>query len=135
MKSKKLIITCEDLEKCRNCIERRQWKIEQAGCVVSDRLLDLEADMMVIDDMKKINELKSDMDVEIRRLHYVICNKISNKKRKIDRKQRTEFIKQRDNLRQSLRRCYLKILDLKSNKREKYILKRIRLSREYKEVA
>ena len=136
MKSRKLITTCEDLEKCRNCIERRQWKREQAGCVVSDRLLGLEANMMVIDDMKKINELKSDMDVEIRRLQHVICNKISNKKRKkIDRKQRTEFMKQRDNLRQSLRRCYLKILDLKSNKREKYILKRIRLSREYKEVS
>ena len=130
-----MITTVEGMEKCRRCISRREWRRTQKDCVVSDRLLDLEADMMVIDDMKKINELKSDMDVEIRRLHHVICNKISNKKRKIDRKQRTEFIKQRDNLRQSLRRCYLKILDLKSNNREKYILKRIQLSQEYAEVS
>ena len=126
-----MIITVEDMEKCRQCIGRREWRRKQKDCVVSDLLLDLEGKLMIISDMKIFNELFLEMNVEFKRLHQEKCNK----KRKIVRMHRTEFMKRSDNLKQSLRRCYLKILDLKSNNREKYILKRIQLSLEYEEVS
>ena len=128
---KKMITTEEDMEKCRRCIGRREWRRTQQDCVVSDLLLDLEGKLMVISDMKIFNELFLDMDVEFKRLRH----EKSYKKRKIVRMHRTEFMKRSDNLRRRLRRCYLKILDLKSNNREKYILKRIQLSLEYEEVS
>ena len=107
------------------------WSCLQQDFVVSDLLLDLEGKLMVISDMKIFNELFLDMDVEFKRLRH----EKSYKKRKIVRMHRTEFMKRSDNLRRRLRRCYLKILDLKSNNREKYILKRIQLSLEYEEVS
>ena len=128
-----MITTVKDMEKC--CIGRREWRRKQKDYVVSDLLLDLEGKLMVISDMKIFNELFQNMEVELKRLNHVKSNKKSNKKRKIVRMHRTESMKQRDNLIRRLRRCYLKILDLKSNNREKYILKRIQLSQEYAEVS
>ena len=126
-----MITTVEGIEKCRRCISRREWSRTQKDCVVSDRLLDLEGKLMVISDTKIFNELFQDMEVEFKRLHQ----EKSNKKRKIVRMHRTESMKRSDNLKQNLRRCYLKILDLTSNNREKYILKSIQLSQEYEEVS
>ena len=130
-----MITTVEDMDKCRRCIGRREFRRKTKDCVVSDLLLDLEGKLMVITDMKIFNEVFQYSEVELNRLNHVKSNKKSNKKRKIVRMHRTESMKQRDNLIRRLRRCYLKILDLTSNNREKYILKRIQLSQEYAEVS
>ena len=111
---------------------------------VSTKVIDFEQKLIrmlpIPDNIPQYNLIKSQMEKEIRKLK----NEITNKKRKVNQKsqfyrdRRTKSMKERDNLIRRLRRCVLRILHLKTNDREKYILKRIRLSQlsqEYEEVS
>ena len=150
-KKKKNVIF--QMKLCQISIQRSRQERDRLRLTVSDKVNDFEQQLIAMqptsDNLLPFNEIKSKRKAELNRLRNQKSRQgrtkekktIDNEKDRLYKKKvraeehRTESMKRSDNLKQNLRRCYLKILDLTSNNREKYILKRIQLSQEYEEVS